>query len=450
MPMDEADDRPVSRSARGAWIALSVLIVFYIMAAVDRGVISLLVSPIKADLSLNDAEMSIVLGLAFGFFYAVCGIPFGWLIDNFSRRTVLFCGVIFWSFATIGTSLVQSYPQLLIARMALGMGEAALNPAAHSILADKFSRQRMATALSIYSTGAAIGGGLALALGGWIITWFSQFETVHFVVLGDLKPWQAVFACVGLPGLLLAFLAFTFKESAPRAASAEAPDVPAAVTPRVRVPMWPFLKRRRALLLCFAGSFGCVSMIIWSVNAWFPAFMDRNYGWSPAQIGSSFGLVSMAGTLLGSLFAGLIVDRMVARGHDDAHLRVLMLTLAVGVPLGVIGFLAASPYVALVMIFLLKLLVFSAFGYGAAAMQIITPHALRGRMAALYLLGMVLLGNGLGPFTVAMLTEYLFRNPLRLGDSLATLAAVVTPVALFAAWKGMVLMRSAVREAGES
>ena len=438
MQGDEGDGRRVSSAAKGAWIALSVLIVFYIVAAIDRGVISLLVGPIKGDLGLSDFEMSLVLGLAFGFFYAVCGIPFGWLIDNFSRRAVLFCGVIFWSLATLGTSLVQTYPQLLIARMALGMGEAALNPAAHSILADKFSRERMATALSVYSMGAAIGGGLALALGGWVITYFSQFETVHFVVLGELKPWQAVFACVGLPGLLLAFLAFTFKESAPRAAAADGP--------RVRVPMWPFLKRRRALLLCFAASFGCVSMIIWSVNAWFPAFMDRNYGWSPAEIGSSFGFVSMISTLLGGLCAGLVVDRLVARGYDDAHLRVLMLTLAFGVPLGVAGFLADNPYVALVMIFLLKLLVFSCFGYGAAAMQIITPQALRGRMAALYLLGMVLLGNGLGPFTVALLTEHVFRNPMRLGDSLATLATVVAPIAIFAAWKGMALMRAAVLE----
>lgn len=439
---DAADDRPASRVAKGAWIALSVLIIFYILAALDRGIISLLVSPIKGDLDLSDSEMSLVLGLAFGFFYAVCGIPFGWLIDNFSRRAVLFCGVIFWSLAALCTSLVQTYPQLLVARMALGMGEAALNPAAHSILADKFPRERMATALSVYSMGAAIGGGLALALGGLVITYFSQFETVHFVVLGELKPWQAVFACVGLPGLLLAFLAFTFKESAPRRAAADGP--------KVRVPMGPFLKRRRALLFCFAASFGCVSMIIWSVNAWFPAFMDRNYGWSPAEIGSSFGLVSMSSTLLGGLIAGLVVDRMVARGHDDAHLRVLALTLVIGVPLGVVGFLAANPYVALVMIFLLKLLVFSCFGYGAAAMQIITPQALRGRMAALYLLGMVLLGNGLGPFTVAMLTEYVFRNPMRLGDSLAALAIVVAPIAIFAAWKGMALMRVAVREVDDA
>jgi MFS family permease len=419
-----------------AWLTLAVLVFLYVLNTLDRGVLSLVVESVKHDLAISDFRISLLLGFGFAVFFAFCGLPIGWAIDRFPRRLILYLGVTVWSLATLACGLSQSFPQLLVARMLLGAGEATLGPAAHSIIADRFPRERMATALSVYTAGSVLGTGLSFAIGGMATSYFMRFDAIHVSGLGTLRPWQAVFACIGLPGLLLALLAFSFPEP-----------------PRQRVRsngasarLWPFLRRRRAVFTSFALSFALFSMVIYGALGWLPVYMTRAFGWGPARIGSTLGVVNVVSAGLGTLLGGIAVDRLARMGRQDAHLRVFMTSIALAAPVGIVGFLVRDPTLFLVCVFWLELLGFSFIGYAAAAVQSVTPQALRARMAAMYLLALALIGNGGGSSLIAFFTDFVFGSPGRLGWSIAATILLLTPIALVAAWLGLEPMRRAVEE----
>lgn len=424
----------VKRTTLGAWVTLGVLLLLYVLNSLDRGLLSLLVKPIKADLHIDDLQMSLLLGFAFALFYAVCGVPIGWIVDRFSRQITLWIGVTLWSLATIASGLAQTYPQLMLARIALGAGEATLGPSAHSIIADKFPKHRLATALSIYTAGAVLGTGGSIALGGWAVGNLMKHPVINLPLFGAVQPWQAAFILLGLPGLVLALSVFLFKE-------------PARMSGHMagrKVRLAPFLRSRWKVLLAFTFSFAVFSMVVYGTLVWLPAHMERSFGWGAGKAGPIIGILNIFSVGIGTLGGGIIADRLFTAGRKDAHLRVFFLAILIGAPVGAVGFLLSNPVAFLVCMTVLKLCCFSYVGYAAAAIQAISPQALRGRMAACYLLVLALIGNGAGPSLIAFLTEFVFHNPAKLGASISLCLAVLTPIALIAAWLGMKPMREAV------
>ncbi|MGH8237396.1 MAG: MFS transporter, partial [Steroidobacteraceae bacterium] len=152
-----------------AWWTVAVLTFTYIISFVDRTILGLLIEPIKVELSLNDTQIGLVQGMAFGLFYAVMGLPLGWLADRTSRRGLIAVGAALWCAATAACGLASSFVQLFLARIAVGVGEAALSPAAMSIISDSFPKERRAVPIGVYAAAAALGAGLALIVGGTVI-----------------------------------------------------------------------------------------------------------------------------------------------------------------------------------------------------------------------------------------------------------------------------------------
>lgn len=430
-PVIAQESEAFDRGAVATYLILGVLLIFYMLSSLDRGLLSLLVTPVKVDLGVSDLKMSLLLGVAFALFYAVCGVPIGWLVDRFPRRWILYFGVTCWSLATVACGMAQSYPQLLMARMALGMSEASLGPAAHSIIADSFSKKRVATALSIYTGGAVLGTGGSILLGGYILRHLSDYESIDLPVFGVVAPWQAAFIILGLPGLIAALAAFSFRE-------------PPRRIRKVAVPLMPFVRSRWKVLTCFSCAFAIYSMALYGAFLWIPAHMDRHFGWDAGQAGPILGLINMIATGIGTLGGGFITDYLAGRGYRDAALRVFFVAIASGAPIGAIGFLVDSPVVFLVCIGWLQLLTFSYIGYAAAAVQAVTPQALRGRLAGCYLLVLALIGNGGGPSLIAFFSQHVFTGPNSLGLAIALTIGIVTPIALVATALGMKPMREAV------
>ncbi|MDB5470168.1 MAG: permease of the major facilitator superfamily [Caulobacter sp.] len=424
----------VKRTTLGAWVALGVLMLLYILNSLDRGLLSLLVKPVKADLGIGDVQMSLLLGFAFALFYAVCGIPIGWIVDRFSRQLTLWIGVTLWSLATIASGLANTYPQLLLARIALGAGEATLGPSAHSIIADKFPKHRLATALSIYTGGAVLGTGGSIALGGIVVEALSKHPTITLPVFGTMQPWQAAFVLLGLPGLVLALSVFLFKEPARLHGHTAGRDVK----------LLPFLRSNWKTLAAFTFSFALFSMAVYGTLVWLPAHMERAFGWGAGKAGPAVGILNILSVGLGTVGGGMIADKLFSGGRKDAHLRVFFWALIAGAPVGIVGFLLPDPFAFLACMTWLKLCCFSFVGYAAAAIQAISPQALRGRMAAVYLLVLALIGNGLGPTLIAFLTENVFHDPNKLGAAISLTLAILTPIALLSAWIGMKHMRESV------
>ena len=195
-----------------AWYALVLFVIVYVFNFIDRQIVSILAESIKADLKLDDAQIGFLYGTAFAVFYSLFGIPLGRLADSWYRGRLMAIGLALWSSMTALSGFAQSYGVLAAARVGVGIGEASASPAAYSMIADYFPKERRATALSIYSSGLYIGGGIALPIGGFILAaWARNFPDAANAPLG-LAPWQAAFLAVGLPGLLLAAWIWNLKE----------------------------------------------------------------------------------------------------------------------------------------------------------------------------------------------------------------------------------------------
>lgn len=195
-----------------SWYTVGVLGLAYTISYIDRQVISLLIGPIREDLQISDTEISLLYGVAFGVLYALLGLPLGWLADRTNRRNLISVGIAAWSAMTMLCGKANSFGGLFLARVGVGVGEAALSPAAYSLIADLFPRERLGRALGTYSSGVYVGIGLAFLFGGALITLFEGIGDIDLGVLGTFKPWQATFFAVGAPGLLVALLVLTLTE----------------------------------------------------------------------------------------------------------------------------------------------------------------------------------------------------------------------------------------------
>ncbi len=202
---------PTNKATPYAWYVLSVLVLVYMLNFIDRQILSILANDIKKDLGLTDADLGFLYGTAFGVFYALFGIPLGRLADNWNRTRLMTIGLALWSSMTALSGLARSGVELAAARIGVGIGEATASPSAYSLLSDWFPKHQRATALSIYSSGLYLGGGLSLLIGGLIVERWNAAYAGGGAPLG-LAGWQAAFMAVGLPGLVVALWVVSMRE----------------------------------------------------------------------------------------------------------------------------------------------------------------------------------------------------------------------------------------------
>ena len=415
-----------------AWMALSILLLLAFVAFLDRQVISLMVGMIKVDLGITDSHIGVLQGAAFGLVYPLFAIPLGYAADRFSRRWVIFLGVLLWSIAAVLSGLAESFSTLLAARIGVGIGEAALGPAAASLLGDLFPRKRLSFVFSIYTCGSLLGSAGALAIGGAIIAWAGDGMTLP--LLGHLEPWQLAFVVTGLPGSVVALLVFLIREP-PRPSRPVENGAPWSE-------VFAFVRLNWLFLTCYTLGFTCLLMVTWGSLAWMPAIMQRSYGWSVGQVGATLGLFTAVLGLSGQLSNGLLVDKLFSKGFEDAHLRYYALASLVVAACGIAAPFASSAWAYLAIMAPWKFLM-NYGGVSSAALQIVTPSAIRGRMAALCGIVSSVLGGTFGPSVVAFFTDHVFHDDAKLAYSLGATTAIFVPLAAGLFWLGMRPMREA-------
>ncbi len=441
-PQTSKPDSPAFEDPRRGYLALGVFLVLYALAYLDRHVLNLMVEPIRRDLGATDFQISLLQGIAFVAFFSLSGLPLGWAVDRYPRRIVVFCGIIFWSVAAAAGAFATRYWHLLLARFGVGAGEAALAPAAYSILADLFPPARLGFAMAIFSSGAIVGGAISLAAGGLIVGLASEGAVYVVPFLGEFSAWQLVFLVTGAPGLLLVFLIFLVSEPKRRAT---------ALTDRTAGPNLfeglRFMASQRGFFSAHLAGFSLLNLVAYSWIAWSPTFLARTLGWSIPKVGLILGAATLIGGLVGMLGSGRLADHLFRRGVADAHLRIYVYAaLGLGALIVTAGLVPQTTVVVVCVVLASVITPFIAVA--ATALQITTPARYRGQVSAVFLLVYNIVGAGLGPVIVAAFTDYVFAEDARIGWSLAASAAIFTPLASLCFARGLAPMRRALGCAG--
>lgn len=402
---------------RSAWYALTILTVAYTFSYIDRQILALMVGPIRADLNISDSQFSLLHGLAFALFYTFLGIPIGRLADAKNRRNLIAIGVAFWSIATVYCGLVKNFWQLFLARIGVGVGEAALSPAAYSMLADLFPRKQLGRAIGIYGSGVFIGIGLSFIIGSMVISALEARGGLTLPLVGHLKAWQATFVIVGLPGVLLAALVMTLTEPA-RHNCGNAPGAMAISDVLAYVG-----DHRKLYLLHFFG-FAMVTLMFNAIMAWAAEYFIRIHDMPRAEIGPKLGLLSVFFGGSGIVCGGLVSDWLAKKGYMDAPLRAALYGVLILIPFAVAAPLMSDPTVSLWLFAPLLFFVSFPFGPAAAGLQLMTPPNMRAQMSAVYLFVVNLTGIGFGGTATALVTDFVFKDDNKLHWSMASIAAV--------------------------
>lgn len=423
-------------SRRQAWYAVAIFACALMVNFLDRGILTLLVEPIKRDLGLTDTQISLLMGFAFICFYMLVGLPIARLVDSRSRRWIIGIGIATWSGMTALCGFAQNFWQLFAFRVGVGVGEACNGPATYSMLADLFPREQLARAIAVLNFGFVGGTGIALIIGGTVIHLISNTPVVTLPLLGTMRSWQVTFFIVGLPGLIVAALMATVREPARRGRIVRSPDGTGRQALSVREVLQYLYAERRAYGPMFLG-LALKSVLAFGSAMWVPTFFMRTYGWSATQIGLIQGTLLLVIAPFGLLAGSMLTEWFTRRGYDDAHLRVVLLSSAVLVPGSIIFPLMPDPYLALAVMSVNSFVAMLVPAPQNAALQIITPNEMRGQVTALFLFIFNVVGFGLGPTFVAVFTDFVFGDESQLRYAMVAASAIIGPLAALVIWLGL-------------
>ena len=427
MTQPNADTSASYPNVNYAWYVVAVLFAATLLSQLDRQLPALLVRPLKHEFAISDTAFSLLQGYGFAIFYTLAGLPLGRFVDKGNRRNLIIAGLLFWSIATALFAFAQSYTHLLLARVGVGIGEAVLAPAAYSLIADYIEPGRRGRALAAYYVSLAIGSGASLLLGGWLLRVIPN-SGVPIAGLGVLTSWRAAFLFAAAPGVPLAVLmALSLREPARHeltnaATSATAPSVGEFTD---------YLRQHSATFLRVLTYPTLLSIIGYGTLAWAPAQFDRRFAIPPSRSGVVIGILVATAGAIGTLLSGFLSDYFSRLQVSAARLRVAFIGVLLLPAPAVLWPLSGTPGLAYALLFLTVFSLSIAQSAAPALIQSVVPNRMRGLAIATYLLLAGLMGIGLGPALVALLTDFVFKDSGALRYSLALSAA---PAALLALW----------------
>ena len=416
-----------------SWYISVLFCALYTLSFVDRLIVSLLVEPIKADLGLSDTQISLVHGFSFAVFYTLFGLIMGRLADVMNRRNLIFFGVVTWSFLTMLCGAATRFWHLLIFRVGVGIGESALTPAAYSIITDYFPPEKRSTALSVFSAGAYLG--IAGAFTGGALTyraidaWLLERGGLVLPLLGDMQAWQLVFMAVGAPGLILGLLVCTVRE--PKRSSDLKESGVENQTPSVAIVLSYFKANWRTVLGHNMG-IALITAAAYSRDLWNTPFFERTYGWKLYESGAWYGILVLVAGVSGVMVGGRVGDWLKKNKKESGNMLVMLFAAIGWLPFGLTYPLMPTATLSLILIVPAIFMTAVPYGCAAAAVQEMMPPRMRGTAAALMLSANGIIGLGIGPTAVALVTDFVFADEGALRYSLVIVCGTIQVVgALF-------------------
>ncbi|MCR9104048.1 MAG: MFS transporter [Gammaproteobacteria bacterium] len=369
------------------YYALVLLTIVYACNFIDRQLLAILQESIKADLLLSDGQLGLLAGFAFALFYVTAGIPIARWADRSNRRNIVAGALFLWSFMTAISGFVQNYAQLLAARIGVGIGEAGGSPPSHSIISDIFPPEKRAGAMGFYSMGVNIGILFGFLLGGWLNEFFG---------------WRVAFMVVGAPGILLAVVVrFTLREPTRGMAENRLASDKSVPLGQVLALLWSRRSFRHmalgAALNAFCG---------YSIASWTASFMIRSHGMSTGELGTWLALISGLCGAIGVFLGGMVADRL---GQKDQrwYMWVPAAASVVCIPFMALVYLTDHAYLALLFAVVPGLLHNVYLGSTLATTHSLVGLRMRAVASAILFFILNLIGLGLGPLLVGLLSDHL-------------------------------------------
>jgi predicted MFS family arabinose efflux permease len=364
-----------------------MLTLVYTFNFIDRQILVILQEPIKADLGLSDAQLGLLTGFSFALVYVTAGIPIAWLADRANRRNIVAASLAFWSLMTAMSGLVQNYGQLLVARLGVGVGEAGGTPPAHSMISDYFPPSSRGTALSFYSMGIYIGVLFGFAAGGWIAENFG---------------WRNAFFVIGIPGILYAFaVLWVVKE--PKRGHFDPAGAGAPAQSSLSETMAGLRRRPTFWYLSVGCAFS--AFISYGNGNFMPSFLMRNHGLSLTEVGVILGLISGLSGATGTFLGGYMADRLATRDMRWYLWIPILGGLSAMIPAYYTLLGENTTFIVAAMI---PSQILSALYLGpciATCHNLVSP-GMRAMASAILYFVLNLIGLGLGPLTVGILSDF--------------------------------------------
>ena len=410
---------------KDGYSAVAILTLAQIFAFIDRQIPAMLVEPIKQDFGLSDSEIALLGGAAFSIFYAVMALPIGFAVDRYNRTRVLGIGIFVWSFMTALAGLANSFGKLFGARIGVAVGEAVMAPTSVSLVSDYFPENKQGKPMGIITSGVYIGIGITLLGGGFLIDYLTEMGGLTLPIIGYVKPWQATFMLVGIPGLFVALGAFLLREPK-RIETLSNIDLEAE-----KQNVFRHVKDHQKTLLPMFGGLIFMALIFYSFTFWAPTMMIRTYGISLSEVGFILGIITIVSSITGTILAGSAVDFLRNRNYSDAPVRAAMIAVLLALPPVVLLSFVQSEFAAWACIALYLLFISSFAPLGLLAISGVSAGNVKGQLAAVHAFLMMAFGLSLGPQITAFFTDFVFMNSDHLNWSISLTGAIVLPISAY-------------------
>jgi len=425
-----ASPKPAARD----WAVLAMLTFVYVLNFLDRQLLSILAKPIQDEMQITDGQLGLIGGFYFACFYCFIAIPVGWLADRTNRVTILSLACAIWSAATVACGLASNYPQLVVARMAVGFGEAGGVPPSYALITDTFRPGFRGTAFGLYNLGPPIGAALGIAFGASIAAAFN---------------WRDAFVAIGIIGIVTAIILRIVMREPKRGAT----DSEARAHPPEKAPFWATLKMfctHKVLMLAALGG-GATQFVTYGLGNFAVLFLMREKGMTLEEVALWYALVVLIGMGAGMFVSGRVIDRWTRRSRV-AYALAPALSLIVALPFYVAFVWAPGWPLALVLLTVVNFFNYFYLSSSVALVQEeVRPHQ-RVMSGALLLLVLNFIGLGLGPTYVGAASDYFAAQGMEhsLQVSLYTLTPFyLVAIALFLALARRLRREDAQREAAQ-
>ena len=416
----QIDPKIEQYSARRRLSVLFLLFLVYTFSFIDRQILVILAEPIKAEFDLKDWELGFLTGTAFALFYATLGLPIARLADRWHRVNIIVIALTLWSAMTALCAAANNFLQLAAARVGVGIGEAGGSPPAVSLISSYFGREHLSTAMGIYALGPTVGLLLGFIVGGWV---------------NELYGWRAALLTVGIPGIFLAAVVKIAIKEPPRNTEeiSENDEFPAISESLLK--LFAIKTFRWVNLGVTAGA-----LAVYGFATWMPVYLIREFGFSTGELGTKLGMTAGIAGSIGVFFGGYMADRL-SRYDVRWQMRLPAITTFITAPLILTVLNSNSADMAMLMMIPTYIVLFAHTGPTWAILQSVSPSYMRAMAAAIALFFINLIGLGLGPQIVGILSDSFHAvdgtGGLKIGIATVSTGSLVASVCYLLASKTM-------------